>query len=502
MSRALFDVPENARTRPIRTLPTRSADGVHTLPVSGWSARPATRSHWAARYRLRLFITDFVAIGIALSTQALLPGELQSFRERLALVALTSALWLVVLAAVEHRSSRAIGTGVAEFKAVVLATLVFLGLLALASLVLGTNVHRYDVLPEVPVGLALLLIGRWSWRRWLAGERAAGRNCCRVVLVGSDASIAHTAEHLTRHPAAGYVVVGSVTSSAVELGGKNYEKLFSDLDTVLAVKSADTVMITSNEHLSPERMRRLSWQLEVGAHRLVVAPGVTEVAGSRIQTQPVAGLPLIHIDAPTYTGLRRLAKRCVDVVGSAILLIALSPLFAVIAIVVKATSSGPVLYRQERIGARGKSFGIFKFRSMVVDADASLAKLLAAQGTSDSPLFKVQSDPRLTKVGPILRRYSLDELPQLLNVLIGDMSLVGPRPQRPAEVALYDTTARRRLAVRPGMTGLWQVSGRSRLSWDESLRLDLYYIENWTLAADLVIMWRTAEAVVGSDGAY
>jgi exopolysaccharide biosynthesis polyprenyl glycosylphosphotransferase len=271
---------------------------------------------------------------------------------------------------------------------------------------------------------------------------------------------------------------------------------------VLRSENADTVMFTSSDHLTPERMRRLSWELERGGQRLILSPSLNDVAGRRIQTQPVAGLPLIHIEAPTYTGPQRVVKRAIDLVGSAFLLVVLSPLLVVAAIAVKATSRGPVFYVQERIGRTGNSFGILKFRSMVRDADARLGELLAAQGTGSSPLFKIHEDPRLTRVGRVLRRYSIDELPQLLNVFRGEMSLVGPRPQRPAEVALYDNAARRRLAVRPGMSGLWQVSGRSRLSWEEALRLDLYYIENWSLAADLVILWRTARAVVGSDGAY
>lgn len=195
-------------------------------------------------------------------------------------------------------------------------------------------------------------------------------------------------------------------------------------------------------------------------------------------------------------------KRATDVVGSLLLLAALSPLLLVVAIAVRTTSAGPVFYRQERIGAGHQAFDILKFRSMVTDADAHLHKLLAAQGTSDRPLFKIADDPRLTRIGAFIRRYSIDELPQLVNVLRGDMSLVGPRPQRPAEIALYDASAHRRLKVRPGMTGLWQVSGRSRLSWQEAIRLDLDYVENWSLALDLGILWRTARAVVGSDGAY
>ena len=272
---------------------------------------------------------------------------------------------------------------------------------------------------------------------------------------------------------------------------------------MLAHTGADTVVITSSDDLPPERLRQLGWSLESGRQYLVMAPSLTDVGGPRIHARPVAGLPLIHVETPSYDGLKHFAKRAFDLIGSAILLLALSPILVVLALVVRVTSVGPVLYRQERIGLNGEPFGMLKFRSMNVNADDKLAELLEAQGTSDRPLFKIRDDPRLTRVGGFLRRYSLDELLQLLNVLRGDMSLVGPRPQREGEVALYDSAAHRRLLLKPGMSGLWQVSGRSSLSWEDSIRLDLYYVENWSIVGDLVILWRTFRAVMlPQGGAY
>jgi exopolysaccharide biosynthesis polyprenyl glycosylphosphotransferase len=304
---------------------------------------------------------------------------------------------------------------------------------------------------------------------------------------------------------AGYRVVGACVprpTGLEELPGTTVPVLgsFDDLQLALALTEADTVVITSSDDLPAARIRELSWSLEPGRQHLVMAPALTDIGGPRIHARPVAGLPLIHVETPTYDGFKQFAKRGFDLTGAGLLLVLLSPLLIVVALIVRFTSVGPVLYRQQRVGLNGEPFNMLKFRSMRVNADAQLADLLKKQGTSDRPLFKVTDDPRLTKVGGFLRRYSLDELLQLVNVLRGDMSLVGPRPQRDGEVALYDKAATRRLYVKPGMSGLWQVSGRSSLSWEDSIRLDLYYVENWSVAGDLVILWRTLRAVISPQG--
>jgi len=212
---------------------------------------------------------------------------------------------------------------------------------------------------------------------------------------------------------------------------------------------------------------------------------------------------LIHVDRPTYRGANRLLKKTFDGVTSVLLVLLLSPVLLAVAVAVKLTSKGPVFFRQERVGINGEMFRMIKFRSMVVDAEARLASLREEQhDAGNQVLFKIKNDPRITKVGKFIRRFSIDELPQLFNVVIGDMSLVGPRPPLMAEVELYGDEARRRLLVKPGMTGLWQVSGRSDLTWDDTVRLDVYYVENWSITGDLVILWKTAKAVVSSSGAY
>jgi exopolysaccharide biosynthesis polyprenyl glycosylphosphotransferase len=254
--------------------------------------------------------------------------------------------------------------------------------------------------------------------------------------------------------------------------------------------------------VGPELLRRLAWALEGAGVDLLVAPALTDVAGPRVNVRPVSGLPLLQIAEPEFTGMRRLLKGAVDVTGSAVLLLLLAPAFLLLGLVVRFSSPGPVFFRQVRIGRDGKPFTMYKFRSMYADAEDRLAEVRALNDHgSDGVLFKLTDDPRVTPIGRLLRRYSLDEFPQLINVLRGQMSLVGPRPPLPTEVAQYERDVHRRLLVKPGMTGLWQVSGRADLSWEETVRLDLYYVENWSVALDAEILWKTARAVLKGAGA-
>jgi exopolysaccharide biosynthesis polyprenyl glycosylphosphotransferase len=235
----------------------------------------------------------------------------------------------------------------------------------------------------------------------------------------------------------------------------------------------------------------------------VVAPSLTDIGGPRIHTRPVAGLPLIHVETPRYEGTKLFAKRMFDIVASSIILLLSSPLLLGIAVAVRFTTPGPVLFTQERVGINGRPFQMLKFRTMVVDAEARLRELQEEdRSVGNQVLFKMKDDPRVTPVGRILRRFSLDELMQLVNVLNGSMSLVGPRPPLAREVKEYERKVHRRFLVKPGITGLWQVSGRSNLSWEDSVRLDLYYVENWSIVGDLVILWKTARAVLAREGAY
>ncbi|MCU1570005.1 MAG: sugar transferase [Naasia sp.] len=419
---------------------------------------------------------------------------------------LIACLWLAALKWSGTRDHRVIGTEFTEYRRVVRASFSVFGAIAIGAYLLEIDLARGYFLTALPLGLIVIFASRWMWRQWLRVQRRSGGYSFNVLIVGSAVSAAHLATELARQPDAGYRVVGAcipnASPSAVLAGSA--VPVWSDLDDIVSIvaeSGADTVAITSSDELPPYRVRQLSWSLEAGRQHIVVAPSLTDIAGPRIHTRPVAGLPLLHVETPRFEGGKVVAKRVFDLVVSGVLVLLLSPILLGLAALVKLTSPGPVFYRQERIGQNGQPFGMMKFRSMRPNADKELAALLAAQGTSEKPLFKIQNDPRITPIGRVLRKYSLDELPQLLNVVWGDMSLVGPRPQIAGEVALYDTAAERRLLLKPGMSGLWQVSGRSSLSWEDAIRLDLYYVENWSITGDLIILWKTARAVVapGAD---
>ncbi len=303
----------------------------------------------------------------------------------------------------------------------------------------------------------------------------------------------------------GYHVIGAMTpdpgsrqstGSGIPLLGSS-----ASIAEIAIEAEADVVFLAGGAFNSSSEMRRLAWDLEHEDIAVVIAPSVTDVSSERVSVRPVGGLPLIHLEKPRSQDAVRRAKRSFDVAGSFLLLLAFAPIFLFAAYRVWAYDRGPVLFRQTRVGRDGKTFRCWKFRSMVTDAEEMLPELQQEQGY-DGGLFKMEDDPRITPPGRWLRRFSIDELPQLVNVLVGDMSLVGPRPPLPHEVAQYDDAMARRLRVRPGMTGLWQVSGRSDLSWSEAIRLDLYYVDNWSMVQDITILARTFGAVMGTRGAY
>ncbi|CAN5273661.1 sugar transferase [soil metagenome] len=474
--------------------------------------------NWRKAYAARVVVTDLIVLlwanfGAAyvvmgslagMHTARVIIGGLSIDYFELPVVIIL--IWLVALAAVGSRGHRMIGTGTAEYKAIIQSGLVVLVLVAVVGFLFISTFSRGFIILSIPASIVVLLASRFLWRQWLQSQRLRGRFCSRVLLVGSAGSAVQIATELRRSPASGYWVVGAVTSTGSAgstLAGTDIPILggIDQLIEAVAQSRSDTVFVTDGHELSAAQMRALSWSLEPGKQHLVMAPSLTDIAGPRIHARPVAGLPLVHVETPRYEGSDRFLKRGFDVLGSGILLLLLSiPLLAVM-IVIATTSRGGIFFSHERIGKNGHPFRMLKFRSMVADADSRLAALLKEQGTSDKPLFKIENDPRITPVGAFIRRYSIDEIPQLINVFRGDMSLVGPRPQVAKEVALYDNAAARRLFVKPGMTGLWQVSGRSNLDWEESVRLDLYYVENWSLVSDISILTKTVRAVLASDGA-
>ncbi|WP_087873025.1 sugar transferase [Arthrobacter globiformis] len=419
-------------------------------------------------------------------------------------------VWWLMLGAWNSRQSRVLGSGPDEYKRVAAASLWLFGIVAIVSYVLRVDTARGYVGVALPVGLLGLLMGRWLIRQHLNINRQRGDSMSRLLLLGGPSAVAHLAASLHRVKHAGYLPIaayipGAAAGFEVEpesglrvLGNKPDATAIID---AIEACGADAVAVSAGVQLHPQTLRHLGWELASRNVGLIMAPALTDVAGPRIHTQQVAGLPLIHVTTPTLEGGQRVAKRMFDVLASLFLILAASPLMAIIAVLIRLDSRGPILFRQNRVGIEGKHFGMMKFRSMVVDAEQRLAEL-AHRNEGNGVLFKIKDDPRVTPIGKFIRKYSLDELPQLFNVLAGSMSLVGPRPPLPQEVAAYEHDVRRRLLVKPGLTGLWQVSGRSNLSWQDSVRLDLYYVENWSLAGDLIIILRTVRAVFHSTGAY
>ena len=421
-------------------------------------------------------------------------------------------------------SPHLLGHGTTEYRLLGSATLrVFAGV-ALVGFALQLQIARGYILLALPAGLVGLYLARRLWRRWLGAQRTAGRMTHDVIVVGEAFHAANLIAAFDSVPEAGYRVVGVCTSTTDDEEVQGVPVLGSEHEVAkLAIEiGVDVVACGAVHRLGSAGLRRLGWALEGSDIELVVSPGLTEVAGPRVLTRPVAGLPLLHVEAPVFSGPRLVVKATLDWVGAAGLVILLSPLLLATAVAIKLQDGGPVFFRQARVGLDGKTFEMTKFRSMAVDAEEGLEELKllqreqravsmlaesggAAPGTrvlDRGVLFKMEEDPRVTRVGRFIRRYSIDELPQLFDVLAGRMSLVGPRPPLPEEVARYEEDMRRRLLVKPGMTGLWQINGRSNLSWDESVRFDLYYVENWSVAQDLVILWRTLHAVVSKQGAY
>jgi exopolysaccharide biosynthesis polyprenyl glycosylphosphotransferase len=417
------------------------------------------------------------------------------------------ALWMLAVATARAYESRFLASSAEEYRRVLNAGLGSIAVISVVSYALKAEFARGYVVTALPVCVVLALVGRLAARRRLRTLRARGRCLQNVLVAGHEWSVLDLVTELRSNPDSGLNVIGACVP-----GGRGSRRMaeagipvIGDLDGVVNAVTklqVDVLAVTTCVELGGPELRQLCWALENMDVDVVVAPALIEVTGPRLHIRPVAGLPLLHVEKPEFTGARRVVKGLFDRLVAAIALLVASPLMIAIAVAVRITSPGPALFRQTRVGVRGEEFTMLKFRSMHVDAEARLAALRSLNENADGLLFKVRDDPRMTRVGRWLRRYSLDELPQLINVVKGDMSLVGPRPPLPSEVALYPDDVRRRLLVKPGVTGLWQVSGRSDLSWEESVRLDLRYVENWSLFYDFAILFKTASAVLKGSGAY
>jgi exopolysaccharide biosynthesis polyprenyl glycosylphosphotransferase len=422
--------------------------------------------------------------------------------------AAVALLWPTSLEIYRTRDAKVLGVGADEFKRVASASLRIFGLLAIAAVVFSVHGAAAFVTVSLPLGLVFLTANRWVFRRRLTAEKAKGRHLSRAVVVGDPEDVRYVVQQVSRKSGPVYNILGVClpgarrgTSLSVDSTLVPVLSSTDDIARTVRLVEADSVIVAGPLPGGNRFIRELGWKLEECSAEMVLAATLTNVAGPRIHWRPVEGLPLMHVDIPQYSGAKHVLKRVMDVAMALAALLVLSPVLLVLAVIVRLDSPGPVFFRQDRIGKGGSVFGMFKFRSMVVDAEARLAAL-NAQNQGAGVLFKMRDDPRVTRCGRWMRKYSLDELPQLWNVVLGHMSMVGPRPPLDREVSAYERHTHRRLLIKPGITGLWQINGRSDLAWDEAVRLDLYYVENWSIAGDLLILWRTFRAVIQPSGAY
>ena len=490
----------------------------HTAVSGDWSAdrvvsRTAAQNSasWTNTYLRQAVGADAIcglAAGVLAFEIRFDPGRGAIFYVMLSLV--LPVLWLIAVGLAGGYDSRFIGVGPDEFRRVLNAGVFLTAAVAVIAYAAHADLSRGYVVVALPSLTALDLLARFTLRKRLHRLRRLGSCMRKVVVVGHADVVADLSAMLRRESYHGLSVVAAVVAGPAvresrtgrdEIDGVPMVTGLGHVADVVQHYQADTVAVLACPEMSGVALRDLAWELEKTGTDLCVAPALLDVAGPRTTIRPAAGLPLLHMDHPEFTGARRVFKSAFDRTCAATALLFCLPLLAVVAVTIRLGDRGPALFRQTRVGQDGRAFTVFKFRTMVQDAEQRKTQL-AALNESDGLLFKMKRDPRVTPVGAWLRRWSLDELPQLINVLIGDMSLVGPRPALPQEAALYGDHVRRRLVVKPGITGLWQVNGRSDLSWDESVRLDLRYVENWSFVLDLQILWKTWSAVFQGSGAY
>jgi exopolysaccharide biosynthesis polyprenyl glycosylphosphotransferase len=413
-------------------------------------------------------------------------------------------LWIVAVRVFGGYEWRYLGTGADEFRRVLNAGLSLTGALALISYAVNNELSRLYLIISMQVIVVLDLMVRFALRKHLHQLRQRGECMSTVVAVGHERAVSQLISELRREPHHGLKVVAAClagTSTARQVDGVPVVGDLDDTAGVVRNLNAGTVAVLSCPEMDGVKLRTLAWELEKTGTDLCVAPALLDVAGPRTTVRPTAGLTLLHVDHPQLSGPRQMVKDLFDRCAAVFLLVVLSPLMLGVAVAIKLTDRGPALFVQTRVGKGGRQFKIYKFRTMVVNAEALLGEI-KDKNEKDNVLFKIRNDPRITAVGAKLRKSSLDELPQLINVLRGEMSLVGPRPALPQEAAQYADHVRRRLVVKPGLTGMWQVNGRSELTWDESVRLDLRYVENWSFALDVQILWKTVSVMLHGSGAY
>ncbi len=478
------------------------------------------------RFGWSLFFWDLIVVAAVMVINAFvhfwaLPNANATFKpEKLLTLSLNPValslsmflLWILALVLIKSWNPRVAGTGIPEYIMTTKASVAVVAVLAFASLTFKVDVSRTFVFSSFATGAIALAMHRWSGRQWLLRQRRQGAYVKRTLLVGPPEQLLEMCKRLQENPLDGYAPVRAAVFRAAFTGKTEAQFAELGVDLVVYEESSaedaqtykiDCVLIIGSDHMSAARLKQIGWALEGTTTELIVAPALVDFAGNRINSYPVAGMPFLHIETPRFEGFKYLVKTTFDFLFAAVAFVAVLPIMLVTAISIKLEDGGPIFYAQERVGQNGNAFKMFKFRSMLINADSMHAELRAkAVDAVNKRMFKDPNDPRLTKVGKFIRRFSIDELPQIFNVMNGSMSVVGPRPPLASEVAEYDRHDHRRLLVKPGITGLWQVSGRSLLSWDETVRLDLYYVENWSLVGDILIILRTFKAVVDRSGAY
>ncbi|MBV1941876.1 sugar transferase [Streptomyces sp. BV286] len=464
---------------------------------------------WEQRYRRTVIISDTVATALVVAAIGNFFGarDAANWHEKWGILAFgTELLVLGSLAVSRSWAPVVLGQGAEEFRRLGRSLFTATVVLALGGIALTSRNIKLWIFVAIPAIAIVTMTARYVLRLSLHKQRKEGR-CLRPVLAaGSLDTVRDLITRTRKFPHLGWRVDGVCTTDGLLLEGDPLDGVpvvgrLTDVAKHVEHDGYRVVAVTPDPHWTPERLQRLAWNLEGSDAEMIVAPVLMEVAGPRLHVDAVLGIPLLRVSMPTFTGGRRVVKGVVDRIGAAILLTLFAPLMVFVGLLVLTDSRGGAFYRQRRIGKNGREFTMLKFRTMVAGADRARAEL-ADLNEGAGLLFKLRRDPRVTRVGAVLRRYSLDELPQLFNVLTGSMSLVGPRPPLPEESAAYGPDIRRRLLVKPGLTGLWQISGRSDLSWEEAVRLDLRYVEDWSLALDTVILWKTLRAVLYGQGAY
>jgi exopolysaccharide biosynthesis polyprenyl glycosylphosphotransferase len=486
------------------TMADRDASAQSPLPPGVSSPAP-----WTRRYLRQAVLADVIAVSLSGIVAVFLRFGSDSLLHHAVSYYIVAGdiglAWIACLALSRCYELRFLTEGPEEYKRVGNASLRLFGVLGFLAYATKTDVARGFVLVFFPLGLMALMLGRWIVRLLLARAREEGRAFHRVVVVGRYAAVQDLIAQLEADKRHGFRVVGACVSGAPDSGADLGVPVLGTLIGVrkaVLERGADTVAVAGSPELTGEALRRLSYDLEGSGIDLLVSPALLNVTGNRISIRPVGGVPLLHVDEPELDGARKLVKMLFDRGTSIALLVLLSPLLVVLMLGVKLSSRGPALFRQTRVGRDGELFSLLKLRTMQIDAEARLQDLLQHNESAGGMLFKLKDDPRVTPLGRFLRKWSLDELPQLVNVFAGQMSMVGPRPPLPTEVERYEGHAHRRLLVKPGITGLWQISGRSDLSWEDTVRLDLQYVENWSLGLDMAVMAKTLLAVFRSAGAY